>query len=130
MPNIFCTLAIGGQHAEYARFLAADLEVYKTPFVVVTDVPKAFRSFSNVHVVEHRPKQFSYHDKRLALQAALKLGETAIFVDADTAIWFGADRRIVREAINHTFSPGIHASKLFPEGHFDFPHTEKIAREW
>ncbi len=130
MPNVFCTLAIGSQHAEYARFLAADLGIYKMPFVVVTDVPKVFRSFSNVHVVEHRPKQFSYHDKRIALQEALKLGETAIFVDADTAIWFGADQRAVRKSLNHSFPPGLHASLLFPAGHFEYPHIELKARQW
>jgi hypothetical protein len=130
MPNIFCTLAIGGQHAEYARFLAADLEVYKAPLVVVTDVPKAFRSFSYVHVVEHQPKSFSYHDKRIALKEALRIGETAIFVDADTAIWFGADRRVVGKAMNYSFAPGIHASKLFPENRFVFPDIENTAREW
>jgi len=130
VSNIFCTLAIGGQHAEYARFLAADLGVYKAPFVVVTDVPKAFQSFSHVHIVEHRPKQFSYHDKRIALQEALRLGETAIFVDADTAIWFGADRRTVRQALTHSFPPGLHASILFPAGHYDYPHIELKARQW
>ena len=130
MANVFCTLAMGENYAGHAAFLIADLAAYQVPTVVLTDSPNHFKRFRNVTIVEHRPKQFSYHDKRLALQAALRLGETAIFVDADTAIWFGADRRLVREALNHTFSTGIHASKLFPEDHFVFPHTEKIAREW
>ena len=81
-------------------------------------------------IVEHRPKQFTYHDKRIALKEALKLGETAIFVDADTAIWFGADRRVVRKALAHPFPPGLHASKLFPAGHFDYPHIELKAKQW
>jgi hypothetical protein len=130
MQNTFCTLAIGGQHAEFARYLAADLGVYKVPFVVVTDVPEAFRSFSHAHVVEHRPKQFSYHDKRIALREALKLGDTAIFVDADTAIWFGADRRVVHKAVTYSFPPGLHAGKLSPEDIYTFPHIENLAREW
>jgi hypothetical protein len=130
MANVFCTLAMGENYAGHAAFLIADLEAYQVPTVVLTDAPQYFKKFAHCNIVEHRPKQFSYHDKRLALQAALKLGETAIFVDADTAIWFGADRRVVRQALNHTFAPGLHASKLFPEGFFDFPHTEKLGRDW
>ena len=80
--------------------------------------------------VEHRPKAFSYHDKRVALQEALKLGKTAIFVDADTAIWFGADRRAVRKALSYEFPPGLHAGKLSPEDIYSFPDIEKLGRDW
>ena len=130
MRNVICTLAIGQQHAEYARFLAADIGVYNVPFVALTDIPQAFQAFPHVHVIEHRPDKFSYHDKRIALKEALKLGDTAIFVDADTAIWFGADRRSVRKALNHVFPPGLHASRLFPAGHYDYPHIEQTAKQW
>ena len=130
MPNVVCTLAIGNQHAEYARFLAADLSVYQVPFLVVTDVPALFRSFPCAHIVEHRPAKFSYHDKRIVLKEALKLGETAVFVDADSAIWFGADRRSVRKALDYHFPPGLHASRLFPAGHYDYPHIESTAKQW
>jgi hypothetical protein len=130
MHNVFCTLAMGEQHAEFARYLAADLGVYKVPFVVVTDVPEAFRPFSHVHAVNHRPKQFSYHDKRMALREALKLGETGIFIDADTTIWFGADRRAVRKALIYSFPPGLHAGKLSPEDIYSFPEIENLARTW
>ena len=90
-------------------------------------MPALFSSCSCAHVVHHRPKQFSYHDKRIALREALKLGETAIFLDADTAIWFGADRREVRKALNYEFPAGLHASKLFPPGFYDYPHIEQKA---
>ena len=130
MRNVFCTLAIGENYASLAAFLVADLETYGIPTVVVTDQPKHFAKFSNATVVEHRPKQFSYHDKRIALQVALKQGDTAIFVDADTAIWFGADRRTVRRALAYSFPPGLHAARLFPAGHFEYPHIEAKAREW
>lgn len=130
MGNVFCTLAMGDSYAGLAAFIIADLEVYKVPTLVLTDSPKHFQKFSHVHVIEHRPKQFSYHDKRIALKEALKLGDTAIFVDADTAIWFGADRRVVRKAVNHSFPPGLHAGKLSPEDIYSFPHIENIAKEW
>lgn len=130
MHNIFCTLAIGREHVGFAKYLAADLEAYKAPLVVVTDVPQAFRPFSNVHVVEHRPAKFSYHDKRLSLRESLKLGGTAIFIDADTTIWFGADRRLVRKALAYSFPPGLHAGKLTPEDVYSFPEIETLARKW
>ncbi len=130
MPNIFCTLAIGEDYARHAAFLIADLETYKVSTVVVTDVPEFFTAFSHANIIEHRPERFSYHDKRIALQEALKLGDTAIFVDADTAIWFGADRRVVRKALTYPFPAGIHASLLFPPGHFDYPHIELKAKQW
>jgi hypothetical protein len=130
MGNVFCTLAMGDSHAGLAAFLIADLEVYKVPTVVVTDSPKYFKKFPHVNIVEHRPKKFSYHDKRIALKEALKLGETAIFVDADSAIWFGADRRVVRQAMAYAFPPGLHASKLSPEDVYYFPHIENLGREW
>lgn len=130
MQNIFCTLAIGEKHAELAAFLVADLSAYRVPIVVVTDAPHIFKRFPSVTVVEHHPKKFTYHDKRLALKAALKLGDTAIFVDADTTVWFGADRRAVRKALSYSFPPGLHASRLFPAGHYDYPHIEEKARQW
>jgi hypothetical protein len=130
MSNVFCTLAMGERYAELAAFLMADLESYGVSSLVLTDRPEWFGDFSHTKVVEHRPKQFSYHDKRLVLQEALKLGDTAVFVDADTAIWFGADRRVVRKALHHPFPPGLHASQLMPPGYYDYPHIEAKAREW
>ena len=130
MPNVFCTLAIGESYASLAAFLIADLDTYGVSSVVVTDLPAYFQNFSRVKVIEHHPKQFSYHDKRIALQAALELGDTAVFVDADTAIWFGADRRAVQKALTYSFPPGLHAARLFPAGQYHYPHIEAIAREW
>jgi hypothetical protein len=80
--------------------------------------------------VEHRPAKFSYHDKRLSLRESLKLGGTAIFIDADTTIWFGADRRLVRKALAYSFPPGLHAGKLTPEDVYSFPEIETLARKW
>jgi hypothetical protein len=106
------------------------LGVYGAPLLVVTDQPKIFARFSNVQVVENRPPKFSYHDKRIAVREALQRGKTAIFVDADSAIWFGADRRNVRKALSYEFPPGIHAGKLSPEGIYSFPEIERLGKEW
>src|SRR5476649_2011383 len=88
MANIFCTLALGKEHAGYARFLADDLGDFNQTLAIVTDQPDLFCPCRNVVATTYRPATFSYHDKRLALQAALKLGDTAIFVDADCALRF------------------------------------------
>ena len=130
MANVFCTLAIGEYYAGLAAFLIADLEAYGVSTVVVTDTPDYFKKFTRVKVIEHRPKKFSYHDKRFAVREALKQGDTAVFVDADTAVWFGADRRVVREALNYKFPPGLHGSRMFAPGHFDYPIVEAKAKEW
>ncbi len=118
MSNIFCTLAIGKMHAEFARFLAADLEIYKVPLLIMTNEPAMFHGFKHVRIVEHYPPYWCFHDKRLPLIEALKLGDTAVFVDADTCVWFGADRRQVRKALAYEFPPGLHTARLHPAGEY------------
>lgn len=127
MSNLFCTLAVGAPYRDLASFLCADFAVYRQPVLVATDEPAAFRRFSNVVVIEHRPARFSYHDKKVALRAALERATTAIFVDADTCIHFWADRRLVRQALSFRFSPGLHASRLFPAGMWEYPEVEAFA---
>ena len=38
MGNVFCTLALGQEHAGYARFLADDLGDYGQAMAIVTDM--------------------------------------------------------------------------------------------
>jgi hypothetical protein len=130
MANIFCTLALGAEHAGYARFLADDLADFKQTLAVVTDQPELFRRCRNVTVTVHRPASFSYHDKRLALQAALKLGDTAVFIDADCALRFGVPRALALSALNHEFQPGLHGWSIAPADIFDYSHIEAMARSW
>jgi len=96
----FCTLAIHGPYRQRARLLVGD--VTEVPWVVLTDEPEDFAGL-RVRVIRHEPTgpmavdfleklaaigngrgQPAYHDKRFALEAALKEFDTAIFVDADT----------------------------------------------
>lgn len=125
--NLPCTLAIGSKYHDLAGFLCADLAVYGHPLLIATDAPEAFARFKNAIVVEHKPLKFSYHDKKVALRAALQRSRTAIFIDADTCVHFCADRRAVRQALEFRFSPGLHACRLFPEGLWDYPEVEAFA---
>ena len=98
----FCTLAIHGPYRERARLLVGDMP--EVPWIVLTDEPGEFADLA-VRAIRHVPTgpmaidvvtkhlpvgngrgQLAYHDKRFALQAALKEFETAIFVDADTRV--------------------------------------------
>jgi hypothetical protein len=111
----FCTLAIHEPYRRRAQLLLSDAPA--VPWIVLTDEPNDF-SGSNVLAIRHQPTgpmalDFltslpptgngrgapAYHDKRFALEAALKEFDTAIFVDADS--------RFVRPPTLSPFPPGI-----------------------
>lgn len=98
----FCTLAIHAPYRQRARLLVTD--VPDVPWIVLTDEPDDFAGLS-ARAIRHAPTGPmaidalttltgfgngrggpAYHDKRFALEAALKEFDTAIFVDADTRI--------------------------------------------
>lgn len=98
----FCTLAIHTPYRQRARLLVGD--VPDVPWIVLTDEPDDFAGLK-VRAISHAPTgpmavdfltkfpppgngrgQPAYHDKRFALQEALKEFSTAVFVDADTRI--------------------------------------------
>ncbi|HZI61316.1 MAG TPA: hypothetical protein VFD62_11410 [Pyrinomonadaceae bacterium] len=97
----FCTLAIHEPYRRRAQLLLADAPA--VPWIVLTDEPNDF-SGSTVRAIRHQPTgpmaidfltkrlpptgngrgRPAYHDKRFALEAALREFDTAIFVDADS----------------------------------------------
>lgn len=96
----FCTLAIHPPYRRRAQLLVGDAPAM--PWIVLTDEPNDFVDLP-VRAIRHVPTgpmaidfqtrlpptgggrgRPAYHDKRFALQAALKEFDTAIFVDADT----------------------------------------------
>jgi hypothetical protein len=98
----FCTLAIHEPYRRRARLLCAD--VAPRPCVVLTDEPADFADLP-VRALHHVPTgpmaidylqrlgptghnngAAAYHDKRFALQAALREFDTAIFLDADSRL--------------------------------------------
>jgi hypothetical protein len=102
MTVCFCTLAIHEPYRRRARLLCASAA--GVPWVVLTDEPDDFADFG-VRAIHHIPTgpmavdylahlaptgagrgAAAYHDKRFAIQAALKDFDTAIYVDADTRI--------------------------------------------
>lgn len=102
MSTCFCTLAIHASYRERARILCADLA--PAHLVVMTDEPTDFADLP-VHAIRHDPTgpmaadylehlattghgrgAAAYHDKRFAVQAALREFDTAIFLDADSRI--------------------------------------------
>lgn len=102
MSVAFCTLAIHAQYRIRARQLCADLQ--PAPMFVLTDDPADFADLP-VRAIAHVPtgpmaKDYlerltptgggqgaaAYHDKRFALEAALRDFDTAIFLDADSRV--------------------------------------------
>jgi len=103
VPDVcYCTLAIHAPYRRRARQLCADLS--GVPWIVLTDEPQDFADLP-VSVRYHRPTGpmaadyvarlpptgnnrggAAYHDKRFAVQAALRDFDTAIFLDADVRI--------------------------------------------
>ena len=102
MNVCFCTLAINPPYRQRAQSLIADAPAM--PWIVLTDEPNDFVDLP-VRAIRHVPTGPmsivfqtripgtgngrggpAYHDKRFALQAALKEFDTAIFIDADTRI--------------------------------------------
>ena len=102
MAVCFCTLAVHAPYRQRARLLCSD--VPSVPWVVLTDEPADFEDLP-VRAVRHLPTgpmaidyrqrlaptgdghgAAAYHDKRFALQTALREFDTAIFLDADSRL--------------------------------------------
>ena len=102
MAVCFCTLAVHAPYRQRARLLCSD--VPSVPWVVLTDEPADFPDLP-VRAVRHLPTgpmaidyrqrlaptgdghgAAAYHDKRFALQTALREFDTAIFLDADSRL--------------------------------------------
>jgi hypothetical protein len=102
MAICFCTLAIHAPYRRRARLLCADPA--SAPWIVLTDEPDDFADLP-VRAIRHVPTgpmaidylqrlaptgngrgAAAYHDKRFAIQAALRDFDTAIFLDADSRI--------------------------------------------
>lgn len=102
MSVCYCTLAIHAPYRSRARLLCQDLA--PASVLVLTDQPSDFADLA-VHSIAHQPTgpmavdyreklaptgngqgAAAYHDKRFALEAALRLADTALFLDADSRV--------------------------------------------
>ena len=147
MTLSFYTLAIHAFYRERAHLLCADLA--HRPVIVLTDEPSDFADLC-VQSIRHTPtgpmavdylerlratKSYrgaaAYHDKRFAIEAALRDLETTIFLDTDT--------RILGEVSPFTdFLPGLAVTKLVRKtvaehletsGSWRLPVFERLAQE-
>jgi hypothetical protein len=86
----FATLALRVPYRAAAMNLANDLAIYAPgrKLIVLTDDPCSFQNHANVIVYLHRQQGLfnCWNDKRFAISAAFKHGNTVIFYDADTRI--------------------------------------------
>lgn len=86
----FCTLALGKQYRFFANELAEDLDRFApgVTFLILTDKPSDFHESPVRLIFKHVQKGvMPYHDKRFALQKALRLFETAIWIDCNSRIY-------------------------------------------
>ena len=100
MSICFCTLAIHAPYRQRARLLCSNAP--QVPWIVLTDAPGDFVDLP-VQAIQHTPTgpmaadylailpptgenrgAAAYHDKRFAIQAALREFDTAIYLDADS----------------------------------------------
>ncbi len=121
-PNdyTFCTLALGQRYCLLAKQMSENLS-QQAPghkLVVLTDNPEIFSDCENVVPVFFKQQGVlhCYHDKRFAIEQALKLSDTAVMIDVDAGF-----EDVVADL---KFEPGIechsenliqHVSKWTPE---------------
>ncbi|HEY9800195.1 MAG TPA: hypothetical protein V6D25_07535, partial [Leptolyngbyaceae cyanobacterium] len=85
----FCTAAFGEEYIHLAKLLAEDIDKFVPGhiFVVVTNKPKFFQNQPNVIAIKHWCRGVKpYHERRFAIQHALSLSSTVMYLDADVRI--------------------------------------------
>ena len=84
-----CTYVAGKTYRALAKNLIADLAKYapEIPFIIYTDKPQEFQNYSNVLVFGHkRQGVLYYHERRFAIQKALSMFESCMYIDSDVRI--------------------------------------------
>jgi hypothetical protein len=106
----FCTLAIGKRYRLSAQDLAQDIATFTHyPLVVLTDRPEDFAHYPHVLAFKHQQQSITCcHDKLYALEKALFLSDTCIYVDAST--------RISAAVKADDWQPGITTRQPSPNG--------------
>ncbi|HEY9646919.1 MAG TPA: hypothetical protein V6C88_11140 [Chroococcidiopsis sp.] len=85
----FCTAVFGQQYIQLAKLLASDLLQFAPDhwFVVLTDAPSAFIDYPNVFAVKHWCRGvLPYNERRFAIQQALAIAPSTMYLDADVRI--------------------------------------------
>ncbi|MEA5593533.1 hypothetical protein [Rivularia sp. UHCC 0363] len=127
-----CTYVAGKTYRSLAKNLIGDLAKYapEIPFIIYTDKPQDFQNYSNVLVFAHkRQGVLYYHERRFAIQKALSMFQSCMYIDSDVRIcapipqqeWLpGITARSCtsmikhfQERINKTNPPSVTAVKKF-----------------
>ncbi|MGB6298220.1 MAG: hypothetical protein WBF90_18825 [Rivularia sp. (in: cyanobacteria)] len=127
-----CTYVAGKTYRALAKNLVADLKKYapEIPFIIYTDKPQDFANYSNVLAFGHkRQGVLYYHERRFAIQKALSMYFSCMYIDSDVRIcapiphreWLpGITARSCtsmikhfQERINKTNPPSVTAMKKF-----------------
>ncbi|MGF1675378.1 MAG: hypothetical protein ACFCUV_17095 [Rivularia sp. (in: cyanobacteria)] len=127
-----CTYVAGNTYRSLAKNLIGDLAKYspEIPLIIFTDKPQDFQKYSNVLVFGHKRKGvLYYHERRFAIQKALSMFKSCMYIDSDVRIcapipqrdWLpGITARSCtsmikhfKERINKTNPPSVTAVKKF-----------------
>lgn len=127
-----CTYVAGKTYRSLAKNLIGDLAKYapEIPFIIYTDKPKDFENYSNVLVFGHkRQGVLYYHERRFAIQKALSMFKSCMYIDSDVRIcapiphreWLpGITARSCSDMVKHfqerihkTDKPSVTAMKKF-----------------
>lgn len=85
----FCTAAFGEEYILLAKLLAEDIYKFAPGhfFVILTNKPIFFQNHPNVIAIKHWCRGVKpYHERRFAIQYALSLSSTVMYLDADVRI--------------------------------------------
>ena len=128
---IFSTLAIGDNSVKNAILLSRDLKYFDQKIIVVTDKPDQFSSLSNVIIVEHYPKRFSYNDKRICIYEGLRREDAVVCIDSDCRILYTTFKNAISK-MSLNISPGFHPSwdwgKICRQGNKFFSSGDVVGR--
>ncbi|AFY58055.1 hypothetical protein Riv7116_5688 [Rivularia sp. PCC 7116] len=127
-----CTYVAGSIYRALAKNLVQDLAKYapEIPFIIYTDKPQEFENYSNVLAFGHKRQGIlHYHERRFAIQKALSMFKSCMYIDSDVRIcapipnreWLpGITARSCtgmikhfQERINKTDTPSVSALKKF-----------------
>lgn len=119
----FCTAAFGKEYILLAKLLAEDINQFAPDhfFVILTDKPILFKDHPNVIAIKHWCRGVKpYHERRFAIQYALSLSSTVMYLDADVRICSPLPQGL-------NFEPGLTARsctdmKKHLQNHFDQPY--------
>ena len=110
----FCGLAFNPPYRDFAIAVAKDLAIHHpgVKYLLLTDKGEDFDGIDNVIAIQRKQKSvlFPYHDRRFAIEEALKRFEHTIQIDTDIRIHRRSEERRVGKECRSRWSP-YHSKK-------------------